>query len=334
MAAKKATTPSKTAAASKPAAAPAKKSAATPAAKKAAKSAAEAPTPVKRPTAKDMKQHAQKLPYPAKQVDMKLQPGMNFSTYRPAGKLQDKIALITGADSGIGRAVAVAFAMEGAHVAVLFNENVVDAEETKRLIEAQQRKCILLQLDVRDPEQCRQAVRRTRAELGGLNILVNNAAFQMSQEKFEDIPEEQIRRTFDTNILGYIWMAQAAVPHLKKDDCIINTGSIVGLTGIPILIDYASSKSAIHAFTKSLATHLGERGIRVNCVVPGPVWTPNIPGTMPREEIEKFGYEVALARPGQPEELAPAYVLLASQDGSFMTGSLVHVTGGKMSSDQ
>ncbi|MBD2713977.1 SDR family oxidoreductase [Microvirga sp. STR05] len=335
MAAKKATTPSKTAAASKPAAAaPAKKSAATPAAKKAAKSAAVAPVPVKRPTAKDMKQHAQKLPYPAKQADMKLQPGMAFSTYRPAGKLQDKIALITGADSGIGRAVAVAFAMEGAHVAVLFNENVVDAEETKRLIEAQQRKCILLQLDVRDPEQCRQAVRRTRAELGGLNILVNNAAFQMSQEKFEDIPEEQIRRTFDTNILGYIWMAQAAVPHLKKDDCIINTGSIVGLTGIPILIDYACTKSAIHALTKSLATHLGERGIRVNCVVPGPVWTPNIPGTMPREEIEKFGYEVALARPGQPEELAPAYVLLASQDGSFMTGSLVHVTGGKMSSDQ
>jgi NAD(P)-dependent dehydrogenase (short-subunit alcohol dehydrogenase family) len=306
---------------------------ATPAAKSAA-AATEAPEPVKRPTAKDMKEHAQKLPYPAKQADMKLQPGMSFSTYRAAAKLQDKIALVTGADSGIGRAVAVAFAMEGAHVAVLFNENVVDAEETKRLVEAQGRRCILLQSDVRDPEQCKQAVRRTRAELGGLNILVNNAAFQMSQEKFEDIPEEQIRRTFDTNILGYIWMAQAAIPHLQENDCIINTGSIVGLTGIPILVDYACTKSAIHALTKSLATYLGEKGIRVNCVVPGPVWTPNIPGTMPREEIEKFGYEVALARPGQPEELAPAYVLLASQDGSFMTGSLVHVTGGKMSSDQ
>ncbi|MCA8833232.1 SDR family oxidoreductase [Hymenobacter pini] len=316
---------------SKPAA---DKSTATPAAKKAAKAAAEAPKPVKRPTAKDMKQHAQKLPYPAKQADMKLQPGMSFSTYRAAGKLQDKIALITGADSGIGRAVAVAFAMEGAHVAVLFNENVEDAQETQRLVEAQQRKCILLQLDVRDPEQCKQAVRRTRAELGGLNILVNNAAYQMAQEKFEDIPEEQIRRTFDTNILGYIWMAQAAIPHLKKDDCIINTGSIVGLTGIPLLVDYSCTKSAIHALTKSLATYLGEKGIRVNCVVPGPVWTPNIPGTMPREEVAKFGYEVALARPGQPEELAPTYVLLASQDGSFMTGSLVHVTGGKMSSDQ
>ncbi|MDF7814244.1 SDR family oxidoreductase [Hymenobacter sp. YC55] len=310
-----------------------KPTATTPAAKKAA-AATTAPKPVKRPTAKDMKQHAEKLPYPAKQADMKLQPGMNLSTYRAASKLQDKIALITGADSGVGRAVAVAFAMEGAHVAVLYNENTVDAEETKRLVEAQGRRCILLQSDVRDPEQCKQAIRRTRAELGGLNILVNNAAFQMSAEKFEDIPEEQIRRTFDTNILGYIWMAQAAIPHLQQGDCIINTGSIVGLTGIPILVDYASTKSAIHALTKSLATYLGERGIRVNCVVPGPVWTPNIPGTMPAEEIEKFGYEVALARPGQPEELAPAYVLLASQDGSFMTGSLVHVTGGKMSSDQ
>ncbi|WP_303309867.1 SDR family oxidoreductase [Hymenobacter sp. BT730] len=292
------------------------------------------PKPVDRPTAKDMKKVAQKLPYPAKQADMKLQPGMSFSTYRAAGKLQNKVALITGADSGIGRAVAVAFAMEGAHVAVLYNENTQDAEETKRLVEAQNRKCLLLQLDVRDPEQCKQAVRLTRKELGGLNILVNNAAFQMAQEKFEDIPEEQIRRTFDTNILGYIWMAQAAVPHLQKNDSIINTGSIVGLTGNPLLIDYTATKSAIHAFTKSLATHLGERGIRVNCVVPGPVWTPNIPATMPLEEIEKFGYEVALKRPGQPEEIAPAYVLLASQDGSFMTGSLVHVTGGKLSSDQ
>ncbi|QIL76696.1 SDR family oxidoreductase [Hymenobacter sp. HDW8] len=293
-----------------------------------------APTPIDHPTAKDMKKHAQKLPYPAKQADMKLQPGMSFSTYRAANKLGGKIALITGADSGIGRAVAVAFAMEGADVAVLYNENDVDAQETQRLVEAQKRRCLLLRLDVRDPEQCRQAVRRTRAELGGLHILVNNAAFQMAQEKFEDISEEQIRRTFDTNILGYIWMAQAALPHMESGDCIINTGSIVGLTGNPLLIDYTATKSAIHAFTKSLATHLGERNIRVNCVVPGPVWTPNIPATMPLEEVEKFGYEVALQRPGQPEELAPAYVLLASQDGSFMTGSLVHVTGGKLSSDQ
>ncbi|OON68382.1 SDR family oxidoreductase [Hymenobacter sp. CRA2] len=281
-----------------------------------------------------MKQHAEKLPYPARQADMKLQPASDLAGYQPAGKLKGKIALVTGADSGIGRAVAVAFAMEGADVAVLYNENDVDAQETQRLVEGQKRRCLLLKLDVRDPEQCKQAVRRTRKELGGLNILVNNAAFQMAQEKFEDISEEQIRRTFDTNILGYIWMAQAAIPHLQKGDSIICTGSIVGLTGIPLLVDYACTKSAIHALVKSLAQYLGERGIRVNCVVPGPVWTPNIPGTMPLEEIEKFGHEVALKRPGQPEELAPAYVLLASQDGSFMTGSLVHVTGGKLSSDQ
>ena len=314
---------------------PTKKTATTkPAIQKPAPSKAAPAKAERRPTAKDMKAAAQKLPYPAKQADMKLQPASDLANYRAAGKLQDKVALITGADSGIGRAVAIAFAKEGAHVAVVFNTNVEDAEKTKQLVEKENRKCLLLQCDVREPEQCKHAVRRTRTELGGLNILVNNAAFQMSQPKFEDISEEQIRRTFDTNILGYIWMAQAVIPHLKKDDCIINTGSIVGITGIPILVDYAASKAGIHALTKSLALYLGERGIRVNCVVPGPVWTPNIPGTMPRNEIAKFGHEVALKRPGQPEELAPAYVLLASQDGSFMTGSLVHVTGGKLSSDE
>ncbi len=329
----KKTAPAKPAA-SKPAPAkPAAKAAAPKAAKAAAANKATTAKAPRRPTAHDMKAAAQKLPYPAKQADMKLQPQSTLSSYRAAGKLLGKVALITGADSGIGRAVAVAFAKEGADVAIVFNENVVDADKTRQMVESEKRKCLVLQMDVRDPEQCKQAVRRTRAELGGLNILVNNAAFQMSQEKFEDIPEEQIRRTFDTNIMGYIWMAQAAIPHLKKDDCIINTGSIVGITGIPILVDYACTKAGIHALTKSLALYLGERGIRVNCVVPGPVWTPNIPGTMPREEIAKFGHEVALKRPGQPEELAPAYVLLASQDGSFMTGSLVHVTGGKLSSD-
>ncbi|UOQ98604.1 SDR family oxidoreductase [Hymenobacter sp. 5317J-9] len=313
---------------------PKKTATAKPATKKAPAAAKKAATPERRPTAKDMKAGAQKLPYPAKQADMRLQPDSDLANYRAAGKLKDKIALITGADSGIGRAVALAFAKEGAHVAIVFNENVEDAAETRRLVEREKRKCLVLQLDVRDSEQCKQAVRRTLAELGDLNILVNNAAFQNSQEKFEEIPEEQIRRTFDTNILGYIWMAQAAIPHLKAGDCIINTGSIVGITGIPILVDYACSKAGIHALTKSLALYLGEKNIRVNCVVPGPVWTPNIPATMPREEIEKFGHEVALKRPGQPEELAPAYVLLASQDGSFMTGSLVHVTGGKLSSDE
>ena len=304
-----------------------------PAAAPKPKKAAPSKAPV-RPTAQDMKAAAQKLPYPAKQADMRLQPQSDLRAYRAAGKLQDKIALITGADSGIGRAVAVAFAKEGAHVAIVFNENLADAQQTQAMVEAEKRRCLVLQLDVREPEQCKQAVRRTVQEFGRLNILVNNAAYQQAQEKFEDIPEEQVRRTFDTNILGYIWMAQAAIPHLQQGDAIVNTGSIVGITGIPLLVDYAAAKAGIHALTKSLALYLGERGIRVNCVVPGPVWTPNIPGTMPRSEIEKFGHEVALKRPGQPDELAPAYVLLASDDGSFMTGSLVHVTGGKLSSDE
>lgn len=299
-----------------------------------AKKAPAAPKPPKRPTAKDMEHHRQQLPYPGKQADMKLQPQSSLAAYRAAGKLAGKVALITGGDSGIGRAVAVAFCKEGADVAILFNENREDADQTRAMCEAEGRKCQLLQLDVRDREQAFQAVRLVQAELGPLNILVNNAAFQASQEKFEDIPEAQIRRTFDTNILGYMWMAQAALPHLKSGDCIINTGSIVGQTGNKILVDYASSKAAIHAFTKSLALQLGEQNIRVNAVLPGPVWTPNIPGTMPESEIRKFGYEVALQRPGQPEEIAPAYVLLASQDGSFMTGSLLHVTGGKLSSDE
>lgn len=282
-----------------------------------------------RPKSKDI--GSQKLPYPAKQSDMKQQPDSDLSNYKPAGKLDGKVALITGGDSGIGRAVAIAYAMEGANVAIVYNENDSDAEVTRAIVEARGGRCLAIRSDVRDSAQCRGAVKRTVQEFGGLNILVNNAHFQMAQQAFEDISEEQLRRSFETNILGYFFMAQAAVPHLSEGDAIINTGSIVGLTGLAILIDYSSTKAATHAFTKSLALHLGKRGIRVNAVVPGPVWTPNIPGTMPKEEVENFGHEVALGRPGQPEELAPAYVLLASSDGSYMTGALVEVTGGRLS---
>ncbi|MBA2501636.1 MAG: SDR family oxidoreductase [Pyrinomonadaceae bacterium] len=285
----------------------------------------------KRPKAEDIE--AEQLPYPAKQSDMKRQPDSDLSNYKAAGKLQGKVALVTGGDSGIGRAVAVAFALEGASVAILYNENTSDAEETRRMIEERGGKCLVIKADVRDSQACRDAIAQTVKKFGGLNVLVNNAAYQMAQKKFADITEEQLHRTFETNIYGYFYMAQAALPHLKEGDCIINTGSIVGLVGNPILVDYCATKGAIAAFTKSLALNLGERGIRVNAVIPGPVWTPNIPGTMPPEEVENFGHEVALKRPGQPEELAPAYVLLASEDGSFMTGSLVHVTGGKLSSD-
>ncbi|MDQ3560091.1 MAG: SDR family oxidoreductase [Pseudomonadota bacterium] len=274
----------------------------------------------------------QQLPYPAKQSDMDPPPDSDLSNYKPAGKLEGKVALVTGADSGIGRAVAIAFAMEGAQVAILYNENDGDAETTKGMVEKKGRDCLVLRRDVRRSDQCRSAVAETVARFGKLNILVNNAAYQKTHDRFEDVTEEELHRTFETNIFGYFYMAQAALPHLGEGDAIVNTGSIVGLVGHKLLIPYTATKGAIHAFTKSLALNLGERGIRVNCVVPGPVWTPNIPATMPADEVENFGHEVALGRPGQPEELAPAYVLLASSDSSFMTGSLVEVTGGKLSS--
>ena len=263
---------------------------------------------------------------------MEQQPDSDMSSYRPAGKLTGKKALITGGDSGIGRAVAQAFALEGADVAIIYLEEDADAAVTAAFVEKQGCKCVHFRCDVRDPAAVLAAVRRVYDELGGLNIVVNNAAYQMANQKFETLPIEQMQRTFETNILGYMYVAQAALPFLTKGDAIINTGSIVGITGNEMLVDYTATKGAIHAFTKSLALQLGERGIRVNCVAPGPVWTPAIPATMPQSEVEHFGHEVALKRPGQPEELAPAYVLLASADGSFITGSIVQVTGGKMSS--
>jgi NAD(P)-dependent dehydrogenase (short-subunit alcohol dehydrogenase family) len=213
---------------------------------------------------------------------------------------------------------------------VVFNENTDDAAETRRMVEAKGRACLLIQTDLRQKTNCTEAVRQTVERFGKLNILVNNAAYQMAQTRLEDISEEQLRRTFETNILAYFFMAQAVLPHLHDGDAVVNTGSIVGIVGNKILVDYTATKGAIHSFTKSLALQLGPKNIRVNCVAPGPVWTPAIPATMPEDEVKNFGHEVALARPGQPEELAPAYVLLASSEGSFITGSIVEVTGGKL----
>jgi NAD(P)-dependent dehydrogenase (short-subunit alcohol dehydrogenase family) len=284
-----------------------------------------------RPTSSEIP--AQQLPYPASQEDMLPTPDSDLANYKAAGKLEGKTALVTGGDSGIGRAVALAFAMEGANVAIFYNENDEDAKVTASLVEAQDQQCLIIKGDVRDPVSCRSAIEQTVVKLGSLNILVNNAAYQKAQENFEDITEEQFRRTLETNIFGYFHMAQAALPYLKAEDAIINTGSIVGLVGNEILIDYCASKGAIHAFTKALALNLAKRKIRVNAVAPGPVWTPNIPGTMPSKEVENFGHEVAMERPGQPEELAPVYVFLASKDASFVTGSIFEVTGGKLSSD-
>ncbi|MGI4863528.1 MAG: SDR family oxidoreductase [Janthinobacterium lividum] len=268
------------------------------------------------------------MAYPTSEGAMKEQPDWDMSSYKPAGKLIGKVALITGGDSGIGRAVALAYAMEGADVAIIYQANAEDAAVVGKAVQAQGRKFLAIQADVRSATECREAVRRTHAELGGFNILVNNAAFQQGYEHFETIPEENIHRTFDTNIKGYIFMAQAAIPFLKEGDSIINTGSIAGIVGNPHQVDYAATKGAIHIFTKSLAAYLGEKKIRVNAVLPGPIWTPLIPGTMLQEDLNKFGDETMLGRPGQPEELAPAYVYFASQDGSFSTGSLLEVTGG------
>lgn len=253
-----------------------------------------------------------KLPYPASQEDMTPKPDSDLSNYRPADKLRGKVALITGGDSGIGRAVAIAFAMEGADVAILYNEHDDDANVTRTKVEERGRQCLTIKADVRDSKACRQAVEQTVQKFGHLNILINNAAYQMVQQRFEDLTKEQFRRTLETNIFGYFYMVQAALPYLKEDDAIINTGSIVGSIGKGFLVDYATSKGAVHTFTKSLALNLGDRKIRVNAVVPGPVWTPNIPATMPVEMVDNYDTDGALKRAGQPEELAPAYVFLAS----------------------
>lgn len=276
---------------------------------------------------------AQQQAYPARQSRMSPAPDSDLSPYRPAGKLEGRVAIVTGADSGIGRAVAVAFALEGADVAIAYLEEDDDAAETRRRVESHGRRCLTLRKDVRTSAACREIVEATVAEFGRLDVLVNNAAFQMAQARPEDITDEQFRRTVETNLFGYFFMAREALPHLKRGSSIINTGSIVGQVGNPILIDYTATKGGIHALTKSLALSLAERGIRVNAVLPGPVWTPNIPGTMPPDQVANFGHEVPMARPGQPEELAPAYVYLASEgDSSFVTGTLLNVTGGKLSS--
>lgn len=274
----------------------------------------------------------QQLEYPAKQSDMVPQPDSDLSNYRPANKLQGKVALITGGDSGIGRAVAIAFAMEGANVAIVYNQNDEDAETTRTAVEEHGQNCLLIKCDVRSSDACRNAVEKTVTQFGQLNILVNNAAYQMVQERFEDLTEEQFRLTMETNVFGYFYMVKAALPYLKAADAIVNTGSIVGKIGKEFLIDYAASKGAVHSFTKALALNLAERQIRVNAVVPGPVWTPNIPATMPEKMVKGFDSDAALNRAAQPEELAPAYVFLASQDSSFVTGALVDVTGGQLSS--
>jgi NAD(P)-dependent dehydrogenase (short-subunit alcohol dehydrogenase family) len=237
-------------------------------------------------------------------------------------------ALVTGADSGIGRAVAVLYAREGADVAVAFHHSADDARETQRCVEAEGRRALLLQGDVRDSAWCEDAVRRTVQAFGRLDVLVNNAAFQAQADTLEELDDARLQQTFDTNLGGYFRMARAALPHLRQGGSIINTGSVVGLRGSERLLDYAATKGAIHAFTKSLAKNVVERGIRVNAVAPGPVWTPLNPADAPADKVAEFGRDTDMKRAAQPEELSPAYVFLASPVCSgYVTGIVLPVTG-------
>jgi NAD(P)-dependent dehydrogenase (short-subunit alcohol dehydrogenase family) len=273
------------------------------------------------------KQHQ---PSPGLESNVRPSPKYQAPEYRPAGKLMGLVALITGGDSGIGRAVAVMYAREGADVAIVYlPEEESDAQVVKRAIESEGRKALLLPGDVTSSGFCAAAVEETVARLGRLDILVNNAAFQKNLESIDELSEEQWDRTFRTNIYGYFYMVKAAVQHLGEGACIINTGSITGLEGEGTLLDYASTKGAIHAFTKSLAQNLAERKIRVNAVAPGPVWTPLNTAAKPAEEVAKFGAESTIGRPAQPEELAPTYVFLASNaDSSYISGEVISVLGG------
>lgn len=271
---------------------------------------------------------SQQLERPGLEADMDLRPQFMAPDYRGSGKLEGLSALITGGDSGIGRAVAVLFAREGADVAILYLSEDRDAQETKRCVEAEGRRCLLMAGDVKDPACCREAVEKTVQTFGKLDILVNNAAFQAHANSLESLTEERLDETLRTNVFGCFHMAKAAVPHLKRGACIINTGSVTGLVGSEKLLDYSASKGAIHAFTKSLARNLIDKGIRVNAVAPGPVWTPLNPADVPPERIKTFGKNTDMKRPAQPEELSPAYVFLASPVcASYITGVVLPITG-------
>jgi NAD(P)-dependent dehydrogenase (short-subunit alcohol dehydrogenase family) len=268
---------------------------------------------------------------PGREWKMDPQPQSDAQASRGSGKLRGKVALITGGDSGIGRAVAIAFAREGADVVIVYLNEHRDANETKRRVEEEGRRCLTVAGDIRKESFCRRVVARTVREFRALDILVNNAAEEHPQEDLRRITARQLRRTFETNVFSCFFMTKAAMKYLKTGGCVINTASVTAYRGSPHLMDYASTKGAIVAFTRSLAKALSEKGIRVNGVAPGPIWTPLIPSSVSAKEVRQFGSDVPLKRAGQPEEVAPCYVFLAAaQDSSYITGQVLHPNGGEV----
>lgn len=266
---------------------------------------------------------------PGSEADLPLAPMYDAPFYRGSGKLEGKVGLITGGDSGIGRAVAILFAREGADIAIVHLDEAEDAKDTKVAVQKEGRECLVLRGDVKDPNFCRRAVEETVKQLGRLDVLVNNAAFQVHTRNIEDLSEKHFDETLKTNLYGYFYMAKAVVPHLNDGASIINTGSVTGLDGSKELLDYSMTKGGIHAFTRALAAQLVPKGIRVNAVAPGPVWTPLNPSDKNPEDIEQFGAKTPMKRPAQPEEIAPAYVFLASpQMSSYITGEILPIVGG------
>ncbi len=265
---------------------------------------------------------------PGREYAMHPKPQVIREQYRGSEKLKGKAAFVTGGDSGIGRSVAVHFAREGADVAIVYLDEDKDAEETKAMVEQEGSRCLLIKGDIGGEQFCKAAIEETVAAFGRLDILVNNAAEQHPQENFEDISADQLRKTYETNIFSFFYCTSAAMKHLKDGSAIINTSSVTAYRGSEELIDYSSTKGAIVSFTRSLAKSLAEKNIRVNAVAPGPIWTPLIPSTFDKEKVGSFGKDTPMKRPGQPSEVGPAYVFLASEDASYITGQVIHINGG------